>query len=73
MDVTKHNNDGISFEKYYPVYNDQENGVTLRPHGQIAEFAFFFERKELAIGYPQRETQTAQQDDASQRNGLFLR
>ncbi len=45
MDITKHNNDGVSFEKYYPVYNDQEKGVTLRPYGQIAEFGFFFDRK----------------------------
>lgn len=45
MDISKKNNEGISFEKYYPVFESKE-GVQLRAKGKVAEFTFKFEKKE---------------------------
>ena len=45
MDITQHNNDGMSFETYYPVFEDYQSGVQLRAQGKAAEFTFTFEKK----------------------------
>lgn len=44
MNINEHNNDGISFEKYYPVFESEE-GVQLRAQGKAAELSFNFEKK----------------------------